>query len=177
MTARIRTAIMLAAVIGFLPAQAWTQGGGERLQRLVRHELIMLPYHGVFDHMAFKIDGGKVTLLGQVTRPTLKTDAGRVVKQIEGVTGVDNQIEVLPVSPNDDRLRLAVYRAIYGHTTLNRYALRAVPTIHIVVKNGNVTLEGAVANESDKNIAGIQANGVSGVFAVKNNLHVDREKE
>jgi len=167
--------ITLAAAIGLLPGQAWSQAGGERLQRLVRHELIMLPYHGVFDHMAFQVEGGKVTLLGQVTRPTLKTDAGRVVKQIEGVTSVENKIEVLPVSPNDDRLRLAVYRAIYGHTALNRYALRAVPTIHIIIKNGNVTLEGAVATESDKNIAGIQANGVSGVFAVTNNLRVDRE--
>jgi hyperosmotically inducible protein len=176
MTARIFAIMMLAAVMTFAPANAWAQGN-ERLQRLVRHELVMLPYHGVFDHMAFKVDGGKVTLLGQVTRPTLKTDAGRVVKQIEGVTSIDNQIEVLPVSPNDDRLRLAAYRAIYGHAALNRYALRAVPTIHIVVKNGNVTLEGVVANESDKNIAGIQANGVSGVFAVTNNLRVDREKD
>lgn len=144
-----------------------------RLEREVRHELVMLPYYGVFDHMAFRVDGSKVTLLGSVTRPTLKSSAGNVVKDIEGVETVDNQIEVLPVSPNDDRLRLALYRSIYGQTALNRYALQAVPPIHIIVKNGQVTLEGVVANEGDKNIANMQANGVSGVFSVKNNLRVE----
>jgi len=117
-----------------------------------------------------------VTLTGQVSRPTLKSDAENVVKQIEGVEKVVNQIEVLPVSPNDDRLRMAVYRTIYGHVALNRYALRAVPPIHIIVKNGNVTLEGVVANEADRNIANIQANSVPGVFAVTNNLRVDKGK-
>jgi osmotically-inducible protein OsmY len=116
-----------------------------------------------------------VTLYGQVTRPTLKSDAGKVVKDIEGVESVDNQIEVLPLSPNDDRIRIATYRAVYGQSTLNRYALRAVEPIHIVVKNGNVTLEGAVASESDKNVAGIQAKGVSGVFSVTNNLRVVKD--
>ena len=147
----------------------------ERLEREVRHELVMLPFYGVFDNFAFKVDGYKVTLLGQVTRPTLKTDAERVVKGIEGVESVDNQIEVLPLSPNDDRIRLAVYRAIYRHTALNRYELRAVPPIHIIVRNGNVTLEGAVSGEMDKNIANIRAHSVSGVFSVTNNLRVDKE--
>jgi len=147
----------------------------ERLEREVRHELVMLPFYGVFDNFAFKVDGYKVTLLGQVTRPTLKADAERVVKGIEGVESVDNQIEVLPLSPNDDRIRLAVYRAIYRHTALNRYALMAVPSIHIIVRNGNVTLEGAVAREADKNIANIRANSVHGVFSVTNNLRVDKE--
>jgi hyperosmotically inducible protein len=149
----------------------------ERLVRQVRHELVMLPYYGVFDNFAYKVDGSTVTLLGEVTRPTLKSSAENVVKDIEGVEKVDNQIEVLPLSPNDDRLRLAIYRAIYGHTALNRYALQAVPPIHIIVKNGNVSLEGIVANEGDKNIAGIQANGVSGVFSVKNNLRVENRPE
>jgi hyperosmotically inducible protein len=128
----------------------------------------------VFDNLAYTVNGYNVTLHGQVTRPTLKSGAERVVKDIEGVQTVTNNIEVLPTSPNDDRLRLALYRAIYGHTALNRYALSAVPSIHIIVKNGNVALEGVVANEADKNIANIQANGVSGVFSVKNNLKVEK---
>ncbi len=145
----------------------------ERMVRQVRHELVMLPNYGVFDNFAYKVDGDTVTLMGEVTRPTLKSQAERVVKDIEGVEKVENKIEVLPVSPNDDRIRLAAYRAIYGHTVLNRYALRAVPPIHIIVKNGNLTLKGAVANEGDKNIAFLQARGVPGAFSVDNELIVD----
>ena len=145
-----------------------------RLEREVRHELVTLPYYDVFDNLEYRVDGGQVTLSGQVVRPTLKSGAENVVKNIEGVEKVPNNIEVLPLSPNDDRLRIAVYRAIYGHTALQRYSIRSVPPIHIIVKNGNVTLEGVVANEGDKNIANIQANGVSGVFSVKNNLRVDK---
>ena len=133
----------------------------------------MLPYYGVFDNLAYRVDGYKVTLMGQVTRPTLKTDAERVVKDIEGVEQVVNNIEVLPVSPNDDRLRMAAYRTIYGHAALNRYSLSAVPPIHIIVNNGKIALEGVVANEGDKNIAGIQANQVPGAFAVTNNLRTE----
>ena len=144
-----------------------------RVEREVRHELVTLPFYGVFDNLAFQVDGGTVTLLGQVSRPTLRTDAERVVKGIEGVERVINRIEVLPLSPYDDRIRLATYRAIYGNTALNRYALQAVPPIHIIVKNGNVTLEGVVANEGDKNIADIQARSVPGVFSVTNNLRVE----
>lgn len=147
--------------------------GYERFVREIRHELVMLPYYGVFDNLAYKVDGYKVTLLGQVTRPTLKSDAERVVKDIEGVEQVINNIEVLPLSPQDDRIRMAAFRTIYGHTALNRYALNAVPPIHIIVKNGNITLEGVVANEGDKNIANIQARSVPGAFGVTNNLHVE----
>ena len=153
-----------------------TAKGQDRFLREIRHELVMLPYYGVFDNLAFKVDGSTVTLMGQVTRPTLKSSAENVVKDIEGVQKIVNNIEVLPVSPNDERLRLAVYQAIYGHTALNRYALQAVPPIHIIVKNGNVTLEGVVANEGDKNIAGVQANSASGVFSVKNNLRVENNE-
>jgi hyperosmotically inducible periplasmic protein len=145
-----------------------------RIEREVRHELVMLPFYGVFDNLSFRVNGGTVTLMGQVTRPTLKTDAERVVKGIEGVERVVNDIEVLPLSSYDDKIRLATYRAIYGHTALNRYVLQAVPPIHIVVKNGTVTLEGVVANEGDKNIAGLQANSVPGVFSVTNNLRVEK---
>src|SRR5882672_5272238 len=144
----------------------------ERITREVRHELLMLPYLGVFDNLAYKVDGYNVTLVGQVTRPTLKSDAENVVKRIEGVEHVDNQIEVLPPSPMDDRLRRQLYRAIYGFPALQKYALGVQQPIRIIVKAGKVTLEGVVDNEGDKNIANIRANGVSGVFSVKNNLQV-----
>jgi hyperosmotically inducible protein len=147
--------------------------GENRIAREVRHELVMLPYYGVFDNLAFTVNGGTVTLLGQVTRPTLKSDAENVVKHIEGVDRVINNIKVLPLSPNDDRIRMAEYRAIYGTPGLDRYGLQAVPPVHIIVENGNVTLEGVVATQADKDLAGIKANGMSGVFSVKNNLRVE----
>jgi hyperosmotically inducible periplasmic protein len=140
----------------------------------VRHQLVMLPYYGIFDDIAFRVEGGKVTLLGQVSRPTLKSDAGNVVKRVEGVTEVDNQIEVLPLSPMDDQIRMAEYRAIFGDPTIStRYGYRALPSIHIIVKNGRVTLEGIVASQADKNLIGIRANGVPNVFAVTNSLQVE----
>ena len=148
--------------------------GQERITKEARHELVMLPYYGVFDNLVFRVQGYNVELSGQVTRPTLKSDAEKAVKGIEGVEKVINNIEVLPLSGNDDQIRLAVYRAIYGHPALNRYALQAVPSIHIIVKNGNATLEGAAASEADKNIANVQARGVSGVFNVTNNLRVEK---
>src|SRR6476646_9586918 len=146
-----------------------------RLIREVRHQLVMLPYYGVFDDLSFRVDpDGTVTLMGAVTRPTLKSDAENVVKHIEGVTKVVNQIEVLPLSPEDDRIRQAEYRAIFGDPALStRYGFRALPSIHILVKNGQVTLEGVVANEADKNIANIRANGVPNVFSVTNHLQVE----
>jgi hyperosmotically inducible protein len=144
----------------------------QRIQKEVRHELLMLPYVSVFDNLAFKVEGYKVTLLGQVTRPSTKSDAETAVKDIEGVERVDNQIEVLPVSPNDDRLRWALYRAIYGYGPLEKYSMGVIKPIRIIVKGGHVTLEGVVDSEADKDIAGIRANGVSGVFSVNNNLKV-----
>lgn len=144
----------------------------KRIEKEVLRELRMLPYLGVFDNLAFRVDGYKVTLIGQVTRETLRSDAERAVKSIEGVERVDNQIEVLPVSINDDRLRRRLYRAIYGFGPLQKYSLGVLQPIRIVVKNGRVTLEGVVDNEADKNMAGIRANGVSGVFSVTNNLQV-----
>jgi len=162
----------LFASVGLSTAQ--NNRGQERLVKEVRHELVMLPYYNVFDNLSYKVEGSTVTLMGQVTRPTLKSDAARVVKGIEGVEKVVNNIEVLPVSPNDERIRIAVYRAIYGQTALQRYSLQAVPPIHIIVNNGNLTLEGVVASEADKNIANVQANGVAGVFSVKNNLRIEK---
>jgi BON domain len=154
----------------FIPGSA----GDNRIAREVRHELVMLPYYGVFDDLAFRVEGGTVVLMGQVSRPTLKSDAENVTKRVEGVTRVVNEIEVLPLSPMDDQIRLAVYRAIYGDPALStRYGYRALPSIHIIVKNGNVTLEGVVANEADKNIVNMRAKGVANVFAVNNNLRVE----
>ena len=146
----------------------------ERITKEVHHELVLLPYYGVFDNLAYRVSpDGTVTLLGQVARPTLKSDAENAVKHIEGVERVDNQIQVLPTSPMDDQIRLATYRAIYGNTVLSPYGLRAVPPIHIIVNNGHVTLEGVVARPMDKQIAEIQAKSVPGVFSVTNNLQVE----
>ncbi len=166
-----------------------------RIAGQVHHELAMLPYHGVFDNLEFRVNGCAVTLLGQASRPALKSDAERAVKRIEGVTHVRNKIEVLPLSLNDDRIRAAVYARLYRTPTLQKYTSnRTGPifqshlsrwmgitndppigyhAIHIIVKNGHVTLEGAVSGPGDRNIANIQANTVSGVFSVTNNLRVD----
>jgi osmotically-inducible protein OsmY len=144
----------------------------DRITREVRHELLMLPYFGVFDYIAFKVDGSMVTLLGEVVRPTLKSDSENAVKHIEGVEKVENQIDVLPPSPMDDGLRIRLYREIYGYPALEKYALGVQKPIRIIVKNGRVTLEGAVDNESDKNLAGLRANSVPGIFSVTNNLQV-----
>jgi hyperosmotically inducible protein len=143
-----------------------------RITKEVRHELIMLPYFSVFDNLAYKVDGYNVTLLGQVTRPSLKSDAENVVKRIEGVEHVDNQIEVLPASPGDDRIRRQLYAAIYGDPMLQKYAMGVQQPIRIIVRNGNVTLEGTVDNEADKNVANIRASSVPGTFKVTNNLQV-----
>ena len=157
-------------------SQPLNQRALDRITKEVRHELVMLPFYGVFDNLAYKVDpDGTIELFGQVTRPTLKTDAERAVKNIEGVPRVVNDIEVLPPSPNDDRIRRDVYRAIYGNDVLSQYQLRAVPPIHIIVKNGNVTLEGVVARQMDKQIAEMQAKSVPGVFSVTDNLRVESE--
>ena len=158
------------------PTGALNQRSLDRIYKEVRHELVMLPFYGVFDNLAYKVDpDGTVTLLGQVSRPTLKSDAENAVKHIEGVENVVNNIEVLPTSINDDQIRRAAYRAIYGNEVLSQYQLRAVPPIHIIVKNGHITLEGVVAREMDKTIAGMQANGVHGAFSVTNNLVVEEQ--
>src|ERR1039458_21181 len=151
--------------------------GQDRVTREVRHELVMLPYYGVFDNLVYRVDGSTVRLYGQVTRPTLKNDAENVVKGIEGVTRVDNQIQVLPLSSMDDGIRIAAYRAIFGKPGLDLYAMQAVPPIHIIVNQGKVTLEEVVANEGDKNQAGIYANSVSSVFSVTNNLRVEGDRK
>jgi hyperosmotically inducible periplasmic protein len=168
----VAVAMMLAALSSFAQQNPPSDRAVQRIQREVRHELLMLPYLDVFDNLAYKVDGYNVTLMGQVTRPSLKSDAENVVKRIEGVEKVDNQIEVLPPSPMDDQLRRRLYRAIYGFPSLQKYALGVQQPIRIIVKGGNVTLEGVVDNEADKNTASIRAKSVSGVFSVTNNLQV-----
>lgn len=145
----------------------------DRLAREVRHELVMLPYYSIFDNLTYKVEDRQVTLGGQVTRSSLRSDAENVVKDIEGVERVVNDIEVLPLSPNDDRIRRAVYYSLYSQNSpLFRYGVGSLDSIHIVVKNGHVTLEGYVDSEGHKNLAGIRAKSVSGTFSVRNNLRV-----
>jgi hyperosmotically inducible protein len=173
MKLRIFSAVLSTVLAAhFCLAQQSGDKTTQRIQKEVRHELLMLPYLGVFDNLAYRVDGTTVTLSGQVTRPTLKSDAERVVKGIEGVEKVDNQIEVLPPSSMDDQLRHRLYRAIYGFPSLQKYALGVQQPIRIIVKSGRVTLEGVVDSEGDKNTAGLRANGVSGIFSVTNNLQV-----
>lgn len=144
----------------------------DKLVREIRHELIMLPYYNVFDNLVFSLQGRHVTLSGQVTNSSVKNDAGNVVKRIEGVEGVTNNIEVLPPSSMDDRIRRQVYNSIYSYGPLFKYGNMSVPPIHIIVKSGRITLEGVVDTEGDKNLAGMRANIVPGTFGVTNNLRV-----
>lgn len=151
-----------------------SQKGYDRIVKEVRHELVMLPRYDVFDDLAYQVaPDGTVILKGAVADPTLKSDAERAVKRIEGVESVDNQIQVLPTSPSDDRIRRATYRAIYGNEVLNQYSMRAVPPIHIIVNNGHVTLTGVVSSTMDKQVADVQAKSVPGVFSVDNQLQVE----
>ena len=147
----------------------------ERIVKEVRHELLMLPYFGVFDYIAFKVEGYTVTLIGSVVKPVTKSDAENSIKRIEGVEKVDNQIEVLPPSSMDDRLRERLFRAIYQYPALQKYELGVQKPIRIIVKSGRLTLEGVVDSDGDKNMAGIRANTVSGVFSVTNNLQVVKQ--
>src|ERR1051326_6335054 len=175
-----------AVLVAFLfTGAAMAQSGGQpssgaqrmqdRINREVRHELVMLPQLSIWDNLQYKVDGSKVTLMGEVRNAVLKDSAEKAVKRIEGVDQVDNKIEVLPASGNDERIRLAVARALFGNDSpLFRYAMGALPPIHIVVKNGHVTLEGVVDSQSDKDLASLKANGVPGVFSVENHLVVQK---
>lgn len=143
-----------------------------RIQREVRHELLMIPYYSIFDDLRYRVNGYNVELLGEVNTPSIKSEAEAAVKGIEGVEQVTNHIEVLPPSPADQRIRQAAAQRIFSFGGLARYSWEAAPSIHIIVKNGRITLTGVVDSEADKNAAGIQANGVPGVFSVENNLIV-----
>jgi hyperosmotically inducible protein len=146
----------------------------DRISREVFHELITLPQLTIFDNLQYKVDGNKVTLMGQVVDATLKDSAEKNVKRIEGVESVNNQIEILPASSNDDRIRRQVARVLFNDERLFRYSMGSVPPIHIIVKNGHVTLEGVVNSQADKDAANIRANGVPGVFSVDNHLQVQK---
>jgi hyperosmotically inducible periplasmic protein len=194
---RVLSVSLIVAAVSFSPVGVWAKpapaaGGGKaaaqqegqarqlaRLIRQVRNELVTLPYYGVFDWLEGEVKGdGTVILRGQVVRPTTKSDAEGRVKDIEGVERVVNEIEVLPLSPNDDRIRLAVYRALFNYNSpLFRYATQAVPPIHIIVRNGRVTLKGVVASKNDSNLANIRARGVPGVFEVTNQLQVEQQEK
>lgn len=148
--------------------------GSQQLNEKIRKELVTLPYYGVFDNLAFQVQGNTVTLYGQVVRPSTRHDAEARVKKIEGIDRVINNIQVLPLSSFDDQIRRRVYRAVFGSGGLYRYGLGTNPSIHIIVAHGHVTLEGVVDNNGDRNLANIRANGVPGVFSVTNNLRVAR---
>lgn len=143
-----------------------------RVSREVYHELVMLPQLTIFDNLSFKLDGSTVILMGDVRNAVLKDEAQQAVKKIEGVEHVNNQIQILPPSPNDDRIRRAVARSLFNDDRLFKYSMGSVPPIHIIVNGGHVTLEGVVDNQADKNEAGIRANSVPGIFSVQNNLRV-----
>lgn len=149
----------------------------QRLSGEVRHELNMIPEFTIFDNLAYRVDGRSVTLFGQVRDAIVKDSAEARVKHLEGVERVDNQIEILPASFNDDRIRRQVARAVFNDPRLFNYGVQSVPPIHIIVKNGHVNLEGVVRTQTDKDDAFIRANGVSGVFSVENNLQVEQPKK
>jgi BON domain len=174
--------LLIGLLLAAMPALATDQAPAQRfaapapsqavLERQVRHELVMLPYYGVFDNLEYQVEGSRVVLAGQVVWPVLKSDAEAAVKDIPGVTGVTNRIQVLPLSPFDNSIRFAVLRAVFGANSMYRYAMGPIPSIHIIVDNGNVTLVGAVASKMDSQIAYLQAMSVPGVFSVKNQLRV-----
>lgn len=148
-----------------------------RVIRQVRHELVTLPYYGVFDWLQFEVrPENTVVLRGEVVKPTTKSDAEARVKDVDGVSKVVNEIEILPLSPQDDRLRRAVYRKLYGYDSpLFRYAVQSIPSIHIIIKNGHATLKGVVANKGDAQLAYMRARSVPGLFNVKTELQLENE--
>lgn len=194
---RIQVAFLALAVGGALAAQtpAVNEQAVIRMARSIQREILTLPEYGVFDSIRFSFKGDTVQLRGQASRPTLKSGAENVTRRVEGVAKVDNQIEVLPLSPMDDGIRLRAYVAIYGHPSLARFnpnrgtplfmsrmsAMTGITNnpppgnhpVHIIVKNGNITLEGVLPTAGDRIIAELQANGVSGAFSVTNNIEVE----
>jgi hyperosmotically inducible protein len=168
------TCFLALTVPLFAQTHDTTARSTDRIQKEVRHELAMLPYVTVFDNVMFRVDGSTVTLMGQVTNPTLKADMGRAVKNVEGVEQVNNQVEVLPGSPMDDQLRIQLFHAIYGYAPLEKYSMGVNKSIRIIVNMGHVTLEGVVDSQGDKDMANVRANTVPGIFSVTNNLQVSK---
>jgi hyperosmotically inducible protein len=175
----VTISIMAPAVArGAIANGALQAGARNHIINEVRHELATLPYYGVFDWLEYEVrPDNTVVLRGQVVRPTTKSEAEARVRSIEGVTKVVNEIEVLPLSPEDDRLRLALYRTLYNwDSPLFRYATQSVPPIHIIVKNGRAELKGVVASKADADLALIRAKGVPGLFDVKSELQVETDR-
>ena len=171
---RLVISVFATLLLAVMPVVANAQGvTNPQLAKKVRHELVTLPYYGVFDNLAYSINGGTVTLYGQVVRPSTRSDAAGRVKRIAGVTRVVNNIEVLPLSGFDDSIRARTYRSIAQMGGLYRYLRGTNPSLHIVVDRGHVTLEGVVSGKGDRNLAYIAANRVPGVFSVTNNLRVE----
>lgn len=169
--------LAMAAPAAFAAPAANDEGfSQEQLGKKVRHELVTLPYYGVWDNLAYKIEGNTVTLYGQVVRPSTRSDAEQRVNRIQGVEQVINNIEVLPLSSFDDAVRVRTYRALVRSGGLYRYMMGTNPSIHIIVNRGQVSLEGVVSNKGDKQLANIVARGVPGAFSVVNNLHVEGER-
>jgi hyperosmotically inducible protein len=179
---RMKTKILALAVAVFIAATTAVAASKPTIkddinfqtENQVRKSILKLPYYGVFDNIAFSVNGDTVTLYGQVVRPTTRSEAAKRVSKIEGIDRVVNKIEVLPLSNFDDSIRARTYRAVFSKGSLYRYAAGTNPSVHIIVRNGRVTLEGVVANQGDRNLAYIAANSVPGVFSVTNNLQVER---
>lgn len=177
----ITTVVLMLAAFHSPPAFAQNSSGQAklekaRMERQIRKEIFSLPYYGVFDAIGYELDGGTVTLNGYVVRPYTKDEAEYYVRDVRGVTKVVNNIEVLPPSPSDDRIRLRIYRAIQNKGNLYRYLLGANPSIRIVVNRGRVILEGIVTYESDRTLAEAAATEIFGVLGVTNNLKLERRE-
>ncbi len=181
MRSRLLGRIVMAAILIVGVAGAATNGNANLprtdndIAKSVRHEVLMYPYYSLWDDVSFRVNNGSVELIGAVNQPFKKQDLGRLAAKVPGVTSVTNQLRVLPLSPMDDRLRLQVARAIFRDPVLSRYAMGAVPSIHIIVDNGHVTLSGVVNNDMEKQVAGMRASGAGLSFgSVTNNLVVER---
>jgi len=167
-------AALAAALIFAGAAYGQNEPQATDLNKAVVDTVMGIGYYGVFDNITYEVTGSEVTLAGQVHMAITKSEAVRRVGRIKGVTKVNDQIEVLPVSMNDDGLRMRLYRALFGTADLYRYAQGMIPTIHIVVKNGRVALEGIVSTTEDRRMAEIAVRGIPGVFSLKNNLRTEK---
>jgi BON domain len=172
MKSKLMVVLAVVALAASVAVAGPAQPAPQKTMRTVQKELVTLPYYSVFDNLEYEVQGTTITLSGQVLNPTTKRDAERRVARIEGVDHVINRIEVLPLSRFDDSIRARSYRAVFRSGSLYRYAMGANPSVHIVVKNGHVTLEGVVSSKTDSQLAYMAASGVSGVFSVTNNLRV-----
>jgi hyperosmotically inducible protein len=170
-----KTIAMSAAMLLASSLNMWAtpQGDNAQIAELVRKEIVTLPFYSIFDNIEFELNDGSLMLSGEVYRPVMKKMIEKVAQRVAGVNTVTNNIEILPLSSFDDRIRLALARQLYGNRVFTRHSIQVVPPVHIVVKNGNVTLEGVVNSELEKNVAFHVANGIHGVFSVTNNLRTD----